>query len=232
MNKIFTLVATLLALAGGVNAQTKPSITKNNTWNLAPEIMERWNYQPTTSTTQKAAEKGGMINAKGEVIECPNDELHDRMMATDPLYRRGFIQAQETIYQLVQQELADKRNGKSRKNGNGQGTVLERMSAPCVSGPNANVLKIPVVVHVMHLPGTAIGTNENISDATIQAGIQHLNDAFRKVGVYANGPFFTNSGITNSDVEIEFCLARRDPAGNATNGINRIATNYSNLFYK
>lgn len=76
---------------------------------------------------------------------------------------------------------------------------------------------IPVVMHVVHFSGTAVGVNENISDAQIQAGINHMNDAFRNVGFY--------DPLTGADIEIEFCLASQDPLGNFTTGINRIANN-------
>ena len=68
---------------------------------------------------------------------------------------------------------------------------------------------IPVVAHVIHL-GEPIGTGSNISDIQIQQAIAGLNDRFRNV----NG-----LGV---DVELEFCLASKDPNGNSTNGINRV----------
>jgi len=74
---------------------------------------------------------------------------------------------------------------------------------------------IPVVVHVVHFTGTAVGTNENITDAQVAQGIQDLNDAYRNVGFY--------DPLTEADAEIEFCLASRDPLGNFTTGITRTA---------
>ncbi len=68
---------------------------------------------------------------------------------------------------------------------------------------------IPVVVHVIHL-GEPIGTGSNITDIQIQQAIAGLNDRFRNI----NG-----LGV---DVELEFCLASKDPNGNSTNGINRV----------
>ena len=68
---------------------------------------------------------------------------------------------------------------------------------------------IPVVVHVIHL-GEPIGTGSNISDIQIQQAIAGLNNRFSNV----NG-----LGV---DVELEFCIASKDPNGNSTNGINRI----------
>jgi len=77
---------------------------------------------------------------------------------------------------------------------------------------------IPVVVHVIHL-GESIGTGSNISDIQIQQSIAGLNSRFR------------NGNGLGADVELEFCLATKDPNGNPTNGINRVdgsnVTNYS-----
>ena len=67
---------------------------------------------------------------------------------------------------------------------------------------------IPVVVHIIHNNGP-----ENISNIQVLQGIQDLNNAFRN----QNG-FLDPNGI---DTEIEFCMAQRDPNGNATNGITR-----------
>jgi hypothetical protein len=77
------------------------------------------------------------------------------------------------------------------------------------SKSKSTIYSIPVVVHVIHL-GEPIGTGSNISDIQIQQSIAGLNNRFRNV----NG-----LGI---DVELEFCLASKDPNGNSTNGINRV----------
>jgi hypothetical protein len=198
---------------------------------------DRWYVQPTTNPnlTTNAKHDGGIFTQNGQEIGCGNDDLHQRKMASDPNYRRSYEQTQETIYQIVKQQLEEERqqqnSDKSKpKRGASDNTANRRITSPCITGGNSNVVTIPVVVHVMHLPGTPVGTDENISDATIQAGIQHLNDAYRDVDVYAPGPLFSNAGITDADMEIEFCLAVRDPSGNATTGINRVATTYSNLF--
>lgn len=82
---------------------------------------------------------------------------------------------------------------------------------------------IPVVVHVVYK-----GPLENISDAQIQSQIDVLNVDFRRLN--ADGasvpaefqPF-------RADVEIEFCLAVRDPSGNPTTGITRTETPWFNI---
>lgn len=76
---------------------------------------------------------------------------------------------------------------------------------------------IPVVVHVIH-NGEAIGTGSNISDAQVLSQIQVLNEDFRRI-VGTRG---FNNHPDGADVEVEFCLAKQDPDGCVTTGIDRI----------
>jgi len=73
----------------------------------------------------------------------------------------------------------------------------------------STIYSIPVVVNVIHL-GESIGTGTNISDLQIQQAITGLNSRFR------------NGNGLGVDVELEFCLASKDPSGNSTKGINRV----------
>lgn len=75
----------------------------------------------------------------------------------------------------------------------------------------AAVVNLPVVVHIIHNNGA-----ENISDARVQTAIQHLNEAFANTGYYD-----PSDGV---NTQIQFCLAKRDPNGNATTGINRVVS--------
>ncbi len=80
------------------------------------------------------------------------------------------------------------------------------------------VITIPVVVHVIH-GGESIGTAPNITDAQVESQIIVLNQDFRKkIGT----PGGTSTNPVAADVEIEFVLAKQDPYGNPTNGIDRI----------
>jgi len=80
------------------------------------------------------------------------------------------------------------------------------------------VFTIPVVVHVVHL-GEPVGVGTNISQAQIESAINDMNDKFGS----------SNTGVNTN---IQYCLAKRTPSGDATNGINRIdgsnVTNYNN----
>jgi hypothetical protein len=88
------------------------------------------------------------------------------------------------------------------------------------------IIKIPVVVHVIH-NGEAIGTAPNITDAQVQSQITVLNQDFRKMLGTSGG---TSTNPVAADIEIEFVLAKQDPNGNPTNGIDRVnmcATSWS-----
>jgi PKD repeat protein len=77
------------------------------------------------------------------------------------------------------------------------------------------ILTIPVVVHIIH-DGDAIGTGSNISDEQIWSAINGLNEDYRKMAG-------TNGDGAGADIEVEFCLAQRDPDDNAHSGINRVS---------
>ena len=76
---------------------------------------------------------------------------------------------------------------------------------------------VPVVVHIIHNGGP-----ENISDARVLAAIDHMNEGFA-----AQGYFAQQGAVVNT--QIQFCLARRDPDGNATTGITRTQSPLTNM---
>jgi hypothetical protein len=79
-------------------------------------------------------------------------------------------------------------------------------------------ITIPVVVHVVHFNET-----QNVSDNQIMAQIEVLNMDFRRTNADAiNTPSEFQS--VAADCEINFCLAKQDPLGNPTNGIERRLT--------
>ena len=89
--------------------------------------------------------------------------------------------------------------------------------------PNHNektIITIPVVVHVVWKTNT-----QNISDAQIQSQIDVLNEDYRRTNIdQINTPSVWQS--IAADSEIEFCLAKIDPSGNTTTGINRVQTTH------
>ncbi len=76
-------------------------------------------------------------------------------------------------------------------------------------GVLSRVNTIPVVVHVIHL-GESIGSGSNISDQQIINAINGANDRFR------------NSSGQSLDVDVQLVLAKTDPNGQPTSGINRV----------
>jgi len=82
---------------------------------------------------------------------------------------------------------------------------------------------IPVVFHVMHTNG-----GENISEAQIADQMRIINEDFNMqnsdVGNVRNTLHAPFAPLV-ADFEIEFVLAKKDPKGNCTNGINRVYTN-------
>ncbi|NNC82474.1 MAG: zinc metalloprotease, partial [Flavobacteriales bacterium] len=134
-------------------------------------------------------------------ISCGSDIIHQRLMMDDADYRTRFEGQSATL-----------RN------------EIEKSTSASIGGQKSmTVYTIPVVVHIMHT-GEAEGVGTNISDAQIQSAIDALNEDFRRMPG-------TNGFGSGVDVEMEFCLASRDPQGNPTNGINRVdasvVTNYA-----
>ncbi|MEA3496726.1 MAG: M43 family zinc metalloprotease, partial [Bacteroidota bacterium] len=76
---------------------------------------------------------------------------------------------------------------------------------------------IPVVVHVIY-----DGQHENLSDERVRSQIQVLNEDFGHYGKY-------NNDDRGKDTKIRFCLAKKDPDGNPTTGINHIKSELTEL---
>ncbi len=81
----------------------------------------------------------------------------------------------------------------------------------------AEVYEIPVVVHIID-PATG---SLNITDERVFRQIEILNEDFRRTNADASNTPIDFLPLA-ADTEIQFVLARQDPAGNPTNGIVRI----------
>lgn len=93
------------------------------------------------------------------------------------------------------------------------------------------IYRIPVVVHIIHNTSNGViggRKNVNIPDDQIFSQIEVLNQDYRRIP----GTAGYNDDPVGADTKIEFCLATRDPDGNATNGIVRVyhAKSTWNLF--
>jgi PKD repeat protein len=127
---------------------------------------------------------------------CGADELRISTLKANPAIAQAVIRNEEILETFTQQFVNNYQS--------------ERVSAPSYI--------IPVVFHVIHNYGT-----ENISDAQIHDGLTILNKTFRKQ-LADTGSIVAAFKPIHADCEIEFRLATKDPAGNCTPGINRIAS--------
>src|SRR6187399_2941026 len=80
------------------------------------------------------------------------------------------------------------------------------------------VITIPVVFHVVYNT-----TAQNISDARLLALLDVLNKDFARLNADASSTPSVFQGVS-VNTNIQFCMAQRDPSGNATNGIVRRQT--------
>ncbi|MGB3946986.1 MAG: M43 family zinc metalloprotease [Bacteroidia bacterium] len=85
------------------------------------------------------------------------------------------------------------------------------------------IYTIPVVFHVIHNYGS-----ENISNEQILDGLDVLNQTFRKQ-LADTASIVADFKPIHADCEIEFKLAKLDPDGNCTSGINRIASHLTTI---
>ena len=130
--------------------------------------------------------------------KCSSHEHFQEQLAADP----NFVQQQRNIETFTENYV--KRGG----------------SAPLVSQVEQGtpLYTIPVVVHVVY--NTAA---QNISDAQIQSQIDVLNKDFQLLNSDVSGVPSAFQPLV-ADCKIQFCLAKRDPSGNATTGIIRKST--------
>ena len=129
----------------------------------------------------------------------------------------GFSQSGRTCGSMdhLQQQIAEDPTVETRMQ------QIENATSQWLADPSHRtgaVINIPVVVHVVY--NTAA---QNISDAQIQSQIAVLNEDFRKLNVDASLTPSIFSALA-TDCQIQFCLAQRDPNGNATTGIVRKST--------
>jgi PKD repeat protein len=136
---------------------------------------------------------------------CNTDEMVRRSLENNPELKQQYLEEQSRL-QAIDAESA--RNNHSHSD-------REMLMPP--------IYTIPVVFHVLHQNGP-----ENISDSQIHDQMRILNEDFRKLNSDISAVVPTFSGIT-ADSEIEFRLAKKDPSGNCTNGIDRIFSAETNV---
>lgn len=132
--------------------------------------------------------------------------------------KNGLIRCATTEYEKFLQEKNPKRMSDSQFEAWITPLVNTYKLARANSKTSGSIITIPVVVHVIH-SGQAIGVAPNITDAQVVSQITVLNQDYRKL---LGSPGY-NTNSAGADVEIQFVLAKQDPNGNPTNGIDRVS---------
>jgi hypothetical protein len=85
---------------------------------------------------------------------------------------------------------------------------------------------IPVVFHILHLYPTSV--NDLVKDQQVFEEMVYLNQNYSKTNIAGLNSLVLSWKDSAADCGFEFRLARKDPNGNCTNGIDRIFTAKTN----
>jgi len=159
---------------------------------------------------------GSLFFSNAQELTEKNPEFFGKKIAADKISSSGHIKCITDEYEQYLQEKNPKRLSNEK---------FEEWLAPLIEKYKntrqllnpAEVIYIPVVVHVIH-NGDPYGVEENITDEQVESQITVMNQDFRKM---LGTPGY-NSNPVGADVMIEFVLAKVDPNGNPTNGIDRV----------
>jgi hypothetical protein len=137
----------------------------------------------------------------------------------------SITHAQERCGTVKYEELRQLKNPKLEKTQQFENWLSNKISQPKLQqqrtqGTQTATYVIPVVVHIIH-NGEPIGTGLNLSDAQVQSQINVMNKDFQRMNNDATNTPTEFLPIAGS-LDIEFVLAKQDPFGAATNGIQRV----------
>ncbi|MEG2078804.1 M43 family zinc metalloprotease [Chryseobacterium sp.] len=157
---------------------------------------------------------GGVLNAQNTGKLINKSGSFPTKTAEERSHSHGFERCSTDEYEQYLQAKYPKRMSTQE---------FETWLAPLVEqakankSQNGNIITIPVVVHVIH-SGQNVGAAPNITDNQVISQITVMNNDFRRM---MGTPGF-NSNAVGADTQIQFALAKVDPNGNPTNGINRV----------
>lgn len=144
------------------------------------------------------------IYSQDDYLHCGSTEAMNKLFNANPKLKQEFLQREAEAALQDQQAFA---NGYDENNGKALLTLYT----------------IPVVFHIIHQGGA-----ENISDAQVLDEMRILNEDYRKLNANAANTVAAFQPIA-ADCEIQFRLARKDPNGICTNGIDRILSSETNI---
>ena len=141
-----------------------------------------------------------MCTAANAQRVCGSAEYRQQMLASDPSFK--------LVFKNIEKQVAESNTKAST------GTALR-------DTVTNEIIYIPVVVHVLYN-----SINENISEAQVKSQIDVLNKDF---GMLNTDRLSTPAAFKPfaADARIRFCLAKVDPNGKRTNGIDRKYTSQS-----
>lgn len=158
----------------------------------------------------------GLLLAQGQEIK-KTPKLFGKPISPEKISPSGHIRCATDEYEQYLQEKDSKR--KTREQFEAEiAPIVERYRNPQKNASQSGgIIYIPVVVHVIH-NGDAYGVNENITDEQVESQITVMTQDYRRM---LGTPGY-NTNPVGADIQIEFVLAKVDPNGNPTNGINRV----------
>jgi hypothetical protein len=140
-----------------------------------------------------------------------------KTISPEKISPEGYVKCITDEYEEYLQSIDSKRMTKDQFEAWLAPLVEEYKNNQSLYSQSGGIIYIPVVVHVIH-NGDAYGANENITDEQVISQITVMNQDFRRM---IGTPGY-NTNAVGADIEIEFVLAKVDPSGNPTNGINRV----------
>ena len=136
-----------------------------------------------------------IVNLNAQFKRCVAHEHHLQKMEDNPTFQQNRIVNEKRVQEFIANHAHQR----------------------------AATITIPVVFQVFH-NGDAIGSNENLSVAQLQAGLDQLNDDYSRSNSDAGNTPAAFQPLA-ADTQIQFCLATEDPDGNLTSGVNRYNIN-------
>ncbi len=149
-------------------------------------------------------------SVSAQISRCGSDHDLETLKKSNPKAYQEYLKIQKHTQEYI---------NKVKQNGGNFRLVDEN-----------GIITIPVVVHVVHRPGEAVGTGTNISDAQIQSQIDVLNEDFQRLNADIVNTRTEWLGVANNP-QFMFKFACAAPDGSLTNGITRIASPTASTTY-
>lgn len=159
----------------------------------------------------------GIFNVTAQRENRSNPVHFGKEISPEKISPDGYIRCLTDEYEAFQRSQNSRNTSKEAFEAALALKIQEYKAQQAVSSQSGGIITIPVVVHVIH-NGQAVGVAPNITDAQVESQITVLNQDYRRL---TGTPGF-NTNPVGADTQIQFALAKVDPNGNPTNGIDRV----------